>query len=120
MPRCTQVSEWVQRILTAGDAFAGPEGGAALRALLGAQAAKFFRAYHAENLEGAHSMLEKELWRAIPPASVSGALLACARSRWVQEKSCVDRLGNANQHCSSDRHFWRAVSHATVQRGQAG
>ena len=62
----TQVSEWVQRILAAGDAFAGPEGGRGLRALLAAQSGRFFAAYHVENMDALHSMLEKELWHAIP------------------------------------------------------
>lgn len=30
------------------------------------QAGNFFAAYHAENLEGLHGMLDKELWRRIP------------------------------------------------------
>lgn len=61
-----QVSEWVQRILVAGDAFAGSEGGRGLRALLATQAGRFFAAYHVENTDALHSMLEKELWHSIP------------------------------------------------------
>ena len=36
------------------------------------------RAYHGENLEGLHSMLEKELWQRIPssPAGKQGYLAA--------------------------------------------
>ena len=30
------------------------------------QAGNFFAAYHSENLEGLHGMLDKELWRRIP------------------------------------------------------
>jgi hypothetical protein len=69
-----QVSEWVQRILVAGDAFAGAEGAGALRALLAAQAGKFFAAYHAENMDALNSMLEKELWRAIPAVAAGEAV----------------------------------------------
>ena len=114
-----QVSEWVQRILEAGDAFAGPDGATGLRSLLALQvhtltplnfytvncmrccdvcimllllplqactgqdssfsqvhsrqsclfclqAGNFFAAYHAENLDALHSMLDKELWRRLP------------------------------------------------------
>lgn len=64
-----QVSEWVQRILVVGDSFAGPEGASGLRSLLAMQAGKFFRAYHGENLEGLHSMLDKELWTRLPAAA---------------------------------------------------
>lgn len=35
---CAQVSEWVQRILEAGNAFAGPDGAVGLRSLLATQA----------------------------------------------------------------------------------
>ena len=40
--RLAQVAEWVARILAAGDAFAGPDAGAGLRALLTTQV----RPYH--------------------------------------------------------------------------
>ena len=118
------MSEWIQRILTIGAAFAGADGAEGLRSLLTAQAENFFRfatchvrvlaclggtfwsqsisgastgrkshyciggrdlifgcaevlmhrAYHGENLEGFHSMLEKELWQRIPssPAGKQG------------------------------------------------
>ena len=38
-----QVSEWIQRILAIGAAFAGADGAKSLRALLTAQAGNFFR-----------------------------------------------------------------------------
>ncbi|KAK9901648.1 hypothetical protein WJX75_006561 [Coccomyxa subellipsoidea] len=58
-----QVSEWVQRILEAGNAFAGPDGAAG----------NFFAAYHSENLEGLHGILDKELWRRIPSGNAAEA-----------------------------------------------
>ena len=38
-----QVSEWIQRVLTIGAAFAGADGAEGLRSLLTAQAENFFR-----------------------------------------------------------------------------
>ncbi|BDA42201.1 probable Syndetin [Coccomyxa sp. Obi] len=70
-----QVSEWVQRILEAGDAFAGPDGASGLRSLLALQTGNFFAAYHAENLEALHSMLDKELWRRLPSAGAEAGNL---------------------------------------------
>lgn len=44
---CTmQVSEWIQRILNIGAAFAGADGAKGLRGLLTAQAGNFFRCAH--------------------------------------------------------------------------
>ena len=66
-PRCllSQVLEWAQRILSAGEAFSGVEC-VSLRSMLAAQSSNFFTAYHSGNLEALHSMLEKELWRRLP------------------------------------------------------
>ncbi|KAL3152495.1 hypothetical protein ABBQ32_001530 [Trebouxia sp. C0010 RCD-2024] len=61
-----QVLDWAQRILAAGEAFSGVEC-VSLRSMLTAQSSNFFTAYHSANLEALHSMLEKELWRRLPP-----------------------------------------------------
>lgn len=58
--------DWAQRILAAGEAFSGVEC-VSLRSMLTAQSSNFFTAYHSANLEALHSMLEKELWRRLPP-----------------------------------------------------
>ena len=65
------MSEWVQRILCAGEAFSGMEC-TTLRNMLATQSGNFFRSFHASNLEALNSMLEKELWRRLPNAEGAG------------------------------------------------
>ena len=149
-----QVSEWIQRVLTIGAAFAGANRAEGLRNLLTAQAENFFRsaacdvrgfaclggkswsqdyqgqasergmkpaecqavslsmdalmcwltrrAYHGENLEGLHSMLEKELWQRIPssPAGKQDTLLQFTYQIRILTLHSVDSKG---LHAASQR-----------------
>ncbi|EIE20688.1 hypothetical protein COCSUDRAFT_57256 [Coccomyxa subellipsoidea C-169] len=55
------------------------------------QAGNFFAAYHAENLEGLHGMLDKELWRRIPSGNAeAGGLWQGLRGDGKLQKGGAD------------------------------
>ncbi|KAK9817254.1 hypothetical protein WJX72_011915 [[Myrmecia] bisecta] len=105
-----QVSEWVQRILCAGEAFSGLEC-TTLRNMLATQSGNFFRSFHASNLEALNSMLEKELWRRLPTMEGLPSIATALRQPTYSESLPVADVSSKDPklfaHWASAGNPWR-------------
>lgn len=66
-----QILEWVKVFLLIGESFVGKGATAQLQNAFERQSARYFAAYHRQNLEMVNGMLEKEVWQALPAGSIA-------------------------------------------------
>lgn len=66
-----QILEWMRMFTSLGESFAGKGATAQLQSAFERQSARYFAAFHKQNLEMVNGMLEKEVWQALPIGSTS-------------------------------------------------